>query len=88
MCAKERATSVEEYADAAVALDALQGHDDWKSSRNSIEPSYRPDVIEAHIRYLESAIKSGNKAYLYMVLHLALSRDLGGMSNIRLYKHS
>lgn len=85
---KDRATTLYEYEAATTALDKLQGHDDWKETRESIEPSYRPEVIEFAIERLRNAIEANDTERLADALRLCSTRSLGGMDNIRLYKHS
>lgn len=49
---------------------------------------YRPDVIRARIRELDDARTNCDIRRMVHLVRTALSRELGGMGNIDLYKHS
>lgn len=75
-----------EWETAARELDHIEGNDAWKA--DSAAGDYFPDVIEARLRELDEARTNCDiRAMLYLV-RTALSRDLGGMGNIDLYRHS
>lgn len=82
------ATTLAEYEECTIALDNLQGHDAWKHEKRSIEPGYNPDIIETHGDLLRKAVASSDMSALQHLLRTGLSRDLGGMNMLRLYKHS
>ncbi|KAL6250744.1 Lipase 5 [Rhinocladiella similis] len=82
------ATTLEEYERCTVALDQVQGHEQWKQEKESVEPGYNPDVIETQMSLLEKAVATSDVSALHHVLRTGLSRDLGGMNMLRLYKHS
>lgn len=82
------ATTLAEYEKCAIALDHLQGHETWKAERESIEPGYNPDVIESQVVKLSKAVASKDLNAMQHLLRTGLSRDLGGMNMLRLYKHS
>ncbi|EXJ65271.1 hypothetical protein A1O7_01612 [Cladophialophora yegresii CBS 114405] len=82
------AQTLAEYESCTVALDHLQGHEAWKKEKDSIEPGYNPDVIENQVIRLKSAVIERDTAALHHLLRTGLSRDLGGMNSLRLYKHS
>lgn len=84
----ETANSLVEYEACTNELDRRQGHDQWKQERESIEPSYKPQLIEDKIHMLRDAATSGDRKEMAVVLQTALDRHLGGMDNVRLYKHS
>ena len=77
-----------EYESCTVALDVLQGHEAWKQEKDSIEPGYNPEVIENQVVRLRNAVLKQDKEALQRLLRTGLSRDLGGMNSLRLYKHS
>ncbi|KPI39704.1 Lipase 4 [Cyphellophora attinorum] len=85
---KAKAETLKEDVETSKKLDLYQGHDDWKATHESIEPDYQPDVIRKHISALQDAVRSQNVQQIYSALQSALDRHLGGMDNIRLYKHS
>ncbi|EXJ96139.1 hypothetical protein A1O1_01265 [Capronia coronata CBS 617.96] len=84
----DEATSLAEYEKCTIALDKVQGHEAWKEERESIEPGYNPDVIEAQMVMLRRAIATSDLSAVQHLLRTGLSRDLGGMNMLRLYKHS
>lgn len=84
----ETANSLVEYERYTNELDSRQGHDHWKRQRESIEPSYRPHLIEHEMRMIGDVVASGDCRDLAMVLRTTLNRQLGGMDNVRMYKHS
>ncbi|KIV77562.1 hypothetical protein PV11_09352 [Exophiala sideris] len=82
------ATTLAEYEECTIALDQLQGHEKWKAVKESIEPGYNPDVIETQKDMLQKAVASSDLSAMQHILRTGLSRDLGGMNMLRLYKHS
>lgn len=86
-CMKE-ATSLAQYEECTIALDKIQGHEAWKEERESIEPGYNPDAIEIQIGMLRKAAGTSDLSAVQHLLRTGLSRDLGGMNMLRLYKHS
>jgi len=82
------AITLAEYEECTVALDQLQGHERWKEEKESVEPGYNPDVIDTQIDMLQRAIATSDLGAMQHVLRTGLSRDLGGMNMLRLYKHS
>lgn len=82
------ATTLADYEKCTIALDQLQGHEKWKTVKESIEPGYNPDVIETQIDMLRKAVASSDLSAMQHLLRTGLSRDLGGMNMARLYKHS
>lgn len=85
---KDAATTLKEYETYTEKLDQRQGHEQWKTARDSIEPYYYPMQIEAQIRVMQDAILHSDPDDLRRVLQMSFQRHLGGMDNIRLYKHS
>ncbi|KAI1050880.1 hypothetical protein LB507_009382 [Fusarium sp. FIESC RH6] len=71
---------------AAKELDSLEGNDEWK--RDASTGDYNPDLIQERLDALDDA---RTKCDVHTMMHLirtALSRDLGGMNNVDLYRHS
>ena len=83
-----QATSLDGYERCTTELDVLQGHDVWKITFDSIEPDYNPDIIQTNMKALKEAADLCDIGAMHHLLRTKLSRDLGGMSLLRLYKHS
>lgn len=78
---------MDEWEVAARELDHLEGNDQWKADPLT-QGDYNPDMIEQRLQDLDEArINCDIRAMLYLV-RTALSRDMGGMGNIDLYRHS
>ncbi|KAL8918238.1 MAG: hypothetical protein Q9208_007466 [Pyrenodesmia sp. 3 TL-2023] len=75
-----------EWQDAAAELDELEGNNDWKAIRQS--PDYDPSLIEARLKQLDEARISCDVGRMLFLVRTALTRNLGDMGNIKLYKHS
>lgn len=84
----DEAQTLAEYESCTIDLDNLQGHEAWKRERHSIEPGYNPDIIEDQIVRLKNAVVDKDPEALQHLLRTGLSRDVGGMNTLRLYKHS
>jgi TAG lipase/steryl ester hydrolase/phospholipase A2/LPA acyltransferase len=77
---------MDDWETAARELDYLEGNDQWKADPSTAD--YNPDIIEVRLRELDEARTNCDiRAMLYLV-RTALSRDMGGMGNIDLYRHS
>lgn len=76
------------YEACATELDELQGHNEWKLEFDSIEDEYNPRMIWKQMRKLQKAVKLSDVGRLQYLLRTQLSRTLGGMNILRLYKHS
>ncbi|KAH8803216.1 acyl transferase/acyl hydrolase/lysophospholipase [Xylogone sp. PMI_703] len=77
---------MEQWKAAAKELDELEGNRSWKQD-NTFD-GFDAELIETRLRELDTArINCDVKAMLHLV-RTALSRNLGGMGNIALYKHS
>ncbi|KAF4430550.1 NTE family protein [Fusarium austroafricanum] len=82
----QNAESHAQWESAAKELDNLEGNDEWK--RDSSSGDYNPELIEERLLALDDA---RTKCDVHTMMHLirtALSRDLGGMDNVDLYRHS
>ena len=67
-------------------MDVLEDNEAWKSEKHCEDVDAA--LIEARLKQLDEArINCDVNRMLYLV-RTSLSRDLGGMTNIRLYKHS
>jgi len=77
---------MQEWESAAKELDRLEGNDAWKL--DPLTGDYHPEVIEAKLRELDHARTNCDIRGMLYLIRTALSRDLGGMGNIDLYRHS
>ncbi|KAK0382704.1 hypothetical protein NLU13_9800 [Sarocladium strictum] len=80
------AESHRQWETAARELDQLEGNEKWK--QDSIAGDYNPLLIEARLRELDEARASGDTHAMMHLVRTAMSRDLGGMGNVDLYRHS
>lgn len=71
---------------AAHELDALEGNEAWKDDNSTGD--YNPELIEDRLRALDEARTNCDLRAMMHLVRTALSRDLGGMGNIDLYRHS
>lgn len=75
-----------EWEAAAEELDTLEGNDKWKLDDSSGD--YAPGLIKAKLKELDTARTNCDISEMMYLIRTALSRDLGGMGNIDLYRHS
>ncbi|KAF2275030.1 patatin-domain-containing protein [Westerdykella ornata] len=80
------AETYEEFRSAATALDTLEGNDVWKCDDASDE--YNATLVAARLKQLEEARISCDVTKMLFLIRTSLTRDLGGMGDLRLYKHS
>ncbi|KAK0716691.1 acyl transferase/acyl hydrolase/lysophospholipase [Apiosordaria backusii] len=80
------ATSLNDWNAAAKELDTLEGNDEWKLDDPSGD--YHPQLIRLKLRELDAARTDCDISTMMYLIRTALSRDLGGMGNIDLYRHS
>ncbi|ORY19809.1 acyl transferase/acyl hydrolase/lysophospholipase, partial [Clohesyomyces aquaticus] len=80
------AETYEEWKSAATALDALEGNDAWKLEEES--PEYDAALVAARLQQLDDARLSCDVKRMLFLVRTALTRSLGGMGDLRLYKHS
>lgn len=73
---------------AAKELDRLEGNDEWKQDDATPNEFYNPDLISQRLRELDAARESCDIRQMMYLIRTALSRDLGGMDSVDLYKHS
>ncbi|UNI24851.1 Lipase 5 [Purpureocillium takamizusanense] len=80
------ADSYKQWEAAAQELDTLEGNDAWKT--DSLSGDYNPQLIQNRLQALDDArLRCDIRAMMHLV-RTALSRDLGGMGNVDLYRHS
>ncbi|KAF3938768.1 hypothetical protein ABW19_dt0201131 [Dactylella cylindrospora] len=75
-----------EWIDAATLLDELDGNNRWKSESESSE--YDANQVRARLEQLEEARISGDIGRMLFLIRTTLTRHLGGMGNVELYRHS
>ncbi|KAL8670212.1 MAG: hypothetical protein Q9168_005234 [Polycauliona sp. 1 TL-2023] len=79
-------SSATEWQTTATELDLLEGNDDWKSLDDS--PDYDAPLVLARLKQLNEARISCDVGRMLFLIRTSLTRNLGDMGNIRLYKHS
>ncbi|CAJ2499698.1 Uu.00g025510.m01.CDS01 [Anthostomella pinea] len=82
----QNAESFRQWDAAAHELDVLEGNEAWKADTSTGD--YNPDLLEARLRELDRARTNCDMRAMMHLVRTALSRDLGGMGNIDLYRHS
>ncbi|KAI0169432.1 patatin-domain-containing protein [Hypoxylon sp. FL1284] len=82
----QSAESHKEWDAAAHELDILEGNEEWKSETSTGD--YNPDLLRARLRELDDARANCDMRAMMHLIRTSLSRDLGGMGNIDLYRHS
>ncbi|POR39066.1 Lipase 4 [Tolypocladium paradoxum] len=80
------AESRTDWQAAAQELDVLEGNDAWKHDTTSGD--YNGPLIEERLRALDDARLRCDIRSMMHLIRTALSRDLGGMGNVDLYRHS
>ncbi|OTB02922.1 hypothetical protein M426DRAFT_61327 [Hypoxylon sp. CI-4A] len=82
----QAAESFAEWDITAHELDILEGNEEWKADTSTGD--YNPDLLEARLQELDQARTNHDIVAMTHLIRTALSRDLGGMGNIDLYRHS
>ena len=88
LIAMKQANSLEKYEVCTTELDVLQGHEAWKEATESIEAEYNPQQIRVSTERLHTAAASSDVDAMLHLIRTQMSRDLGNMGLLRLYKHS
>jgi TAG lipase/steryl ester hydrolase/phospholipase A2/LPA acyltransferase len=78
--------SFDEWQSCARELDELEGNNIWKETFESDE--YNPELVRERMKQLEDARISCDIRRMLFLMRTALSRDLGGVSNVCLYQHA
>ncbi|KAI9673555.1 MAG: hypothetical protein M1829_004062 [Trizodia sp. TS-e1964] len=81
-----QAVNYDAWQTAADELDLIEDNESWKMERQSSE--YDVELVEARLKQLDDARISCNVDRMLFLVRTSLSRGLGDMGNIRLYKHS
>jgi TAG lipase/steryl ester hydrolase/phospholipase A2/LPA acyltransferase len=82
----KNAETLGQWKNVARELDILKDNEAWKY--DSTSPDFDAALIEARLKQLDKARTDCNIKSMVNLVRTALARDLGGMGNIRLYKHS
>ncbi|KAH6672465.1 acyl transferase/acyl hydrolase/lysophospholipase [Halenospora varia] len=82
----KNAITMKQWQTAAKELDILEDNEAWKHDLASSE--YDVELIETRLKQLDDARISCDIKLMMGLVRTALSRDLGGMGSLRLYKHS
>ena len=67
-------------------MDDLEGNNVWKAVFDSTD--YDPRLVEARLKQLDNARISCDIERMLFLVRTSLTRDLGDMGNLRMYKHS
>jgi TAG lipase/steryl ester hydrolase/phospholipase A2/LPA acyltransferase len=81
-----QAETYHEWKAAATDLDILEGNNAWKDEDES--PEYDAALVAARLRELDDARLSCDVKKMMFLMRTSLTRDLGEMGGLRLYKHS
>jgi len=81
-----QAESYEDWMAAASELDTLEGNDNWKNEDESLE--YDAALVKARLDQLDEARTNCDVKRMLFLIRTSLARGLGGMGDLRLYKHS
>ncbi|KAK3305403.1 acyl transferase/acyl hydrolase/lysophospholipase [Chaetomium strumarium] len=84
----QNATTLKEWETAAAELDKLEGNNEWKRDDTSGEYDYRAEQIRAKLEELDTARINCDISTMMYLIRTGLSRDVGGMGNLDLYRHS
>ncbi|KAK0264671.1 Lipase 5 [Friedmanniomyces endolithicus] len=82
----QTAETYDEWRTAALELDELEGGAAWKVEEES--DIYDVTLVRARLQSLESARENRDFGRMRFLTRTSLTRDLGGMGNVSLYKHS
>ncbi|KAF9155891.1 hypothetical protein BG015_008140 [Linnemannia schmuckeri] len=80
------ATNYEQWAEAAIILDRLQGKDKWKNDPRS--PHYDYEMLQERLSQLSAARESGDLGLMIYLLRTSLSRNLGNVGRPQLYANT
>jgi TAG lipase/steryl ester hydrolase/phospholipase A2/LPA acyltransferase len=80
------AETMEQWRTAAKELDILEDNEAWKFDNSSAD--FDAPLIQTRLAQLDEARTNCDIRKMLLQVRTALSRDLGGMGNIKLYKHS
>ncbi|CZR55757.1 probable TGL4 Triacylglycerol lipase involved in TAG mobilization [Phialocephala subalpina] len=82
----KNADSLEAWQTAAKKLDVLEDNERWKFEIQSEE--FDAKMIQSRLEQMDAARINCDIKLMLNLVRTSLSRDLGGMEDVRLYKHS
>ncbi|PLB38686.1 putative Patatin family phospholipase [Aspergillus candidus] len=82
----ENARTYEDWEKSARELDRLEGNDAWKETEECDE--YNAPLVRERLQQLEEARETWDISRMLFLVRTALTRDLGFMGRISLYRHS
>jgi TAG lipase/steryl ester hydrolase/phospholipase A2/LPA acyltransferase len=82
----KNAETRDQWRSAAQELDILEDNEAWKF--DNISDDFDAPLIEARLRQMDHARTNCDIKMMLNLVRTSLSRDLGGMGNIKLYHHS
>lgn len=83
---RPQAATYDDWRAAASELDRLEGNDAWKAEPSS--PEYDVALVAARLQQLDDARISCDVGRMLFLVRTSLARGLGGMGDLRLYKHA
>lgn len=81
-----QAETYDEWRAAATELDVLEGNETWKEQDES--PEYDAALVANRLRELDEARLDCDVPRILFLIRTSLTRGLGDMGDLRLYKHS
>ncbi|KAL6849621.1 Lipase 5 [Amphichorda felina] len=84
----KNAETLQQWEAAAEELDHLEGNDEWKEHDSGLDDGYNPRLLAERLQQLDDARASCDIRTMMHLIRTSLSRDLGGMDNVDLYRHS
>lgn len=80
------AETMEQWRAAAKELDILEGNETWKFDNSPAD--FDAQLVQTRLAELDEARTNCDIKRMLQQVRTALSRDLGGMDNMQLYRHS
>ena len=80
-----QATSYDDWRAAATSLDDIEGNNEWKTIFES--PEYDAELVQTRLEQLDEARISCDVGRMLFLVRTSLTRGMGGMLNLSLYKH-
>jgi len=82
----QEATSYNDWKTSVTELDELEGNNVWKAIRDAA--CYDQALVASRLCQLDDARLSCDIKRMLFIVRTSLTRDLGGMGNVELYRHS
>lgn len=82
----KNAETMEQWRLAAKELDILEGNEEWKLDNSSSD--FDAPLIQQYLKQLDDARTNRDIKKMLNLVRSALSREVGNISNVKLYKHS